>query len=471
MNIFKILPFLLLTFSTAYAQKTTTISFKIDGYTEGSVQLIGIFFDANYLADSAKIQPDGRIVFNSKEGGYEEGLFFLLLPDKNNIQFLAVNGENFKITARKNDLINSLKAENSIENELFFENQKYQVFLEQRFNNIAQGMKQVPAGSAEYSNLRKEQQRLIEERDNKMVELKQKYPNAFFTKFKIAGQNPRLRYSYRADGSLDSNQTMVNFRNDWWSDVDFTDKRIVRTPVYFNKLKKYITELTAQHHDSLIQSADFLIEKTLNNKDLYNVTVNWTAYSYKPGMAKIMDGDAVYSHIVLKYFTLEKADWIGQKVADITSLRKSASEMQASLIGMTGQDVRAENSKGEFKTIYGLKSKYTVVFIYNPDCEHCQEETPHLRKVYDQWKSRGLEVYSVAANAKSRDEWQKFAVKYGVNWTDVWDPELKSRFHEKYFVDITPECYLLDKDHKIIAKNIKPLQVAEILEREMKKNK
>ena len=117
MNISRILLFILLSFSSLCAQKTTVISFKIDGYTEGVAQLIGVYADANYLADTAKIGKDGRIDFASKTG-FSDGLFFLLLPDQKNIQFLIANGENFTLKTKKGDLINGMQVEKSLENHI-----------------------------------------------------------------------------------------------------------------------------------------------------------------------------------------------------------------------------------------------------------------------------------------------------------------------------------------------------------------
>ena len=76
--------------------------------------------------------------------------------------------------------------------------------------------------------------------------------------------------AYRPNGSVDSLATMDNYRKDWWNDVDFTDGRLMRTPVFFTKLKRYIQEFTVQHQDSLIASSDYLLDKTLANNDLFN---------------------------------------------------------------------------------------------------------------------------------------------------------------------------------------------------------
>ena len=373
--------------------------------------------------------------------------------------------------AEKGNFMNTLQAEQSLENKLFFENQRFQAHLEQRFNSVNSDMKKYLQSSAEFQNLKAMQQDLLKERETVLLKLKENYPNALFTKFKLAGQNPKYRFSYRPNGALDSVQTMINYREDWWNGFDFSEGRLVRTPVFFNKLKRYISEMTTQSPDSIVKSATTIIDKTLNNKELFKVAANWITYNHKPSVGKLMDCDAVYSQLILKYFTNENAEKLGVPLEDITSVRNTATAMLPSYIGKIGQDVSARNKNNELKSIYGLKSLLTVVYIYNPDCEHCQEETPKLRTVYDQWKSRGIEVYSIAANAKDREEWQGFAQKYGVNWTDVWDSQLSSRYHEKYYVDVTPEMYVLDKNHKIVAKNLKAFQLSEIFERELAKLK
>ena len=100
--------------------------------------------------------------------------------------------------------------------------------------------------------------------------------------------------------------------------------------------------------------------------------------------------------------------------------------------------------------------------LLRPDCEHCQDQTPVVRKVYDAWKSRGVEVFSIASQADEA-KWRAFGPKYGVNWTDVRDPDYQSRYPEKYYIDNTPEIYVLDKDKIIVAKNLKADQLPDIL--------
>ena len=57
----------------------------------------------------------------------------------------------------------------------------------------------------------------------------------------------------------------------------------------------------------------------------------------------------------------------------------------------------------------------------------------------------------------------------GMPFHNVFDFEQESQYHLKYHIDITPEIYVLDKDHKIIASNVSPEQLPEIFNREFDK--
>ena len=458
----------ILSLSTLYAQTKVSISINTEGYSTGTAKLVGVYADGNFLADTCVIAPNGSFRFNGGKEGYYEGFYYIVLPDNSNFPFLIANGENFSLKTKKGDFIGAMITEGSPENKLFFDNQKFQVSIDKRFNEAVSRSKTLIKGTPQYQATEKEMESIIAERDNDLTNLKKNHPTAFFTKFKLGGQNPKYRYEYNANGTMDTIKTLYNYRNDWWNDYDFTDQRLIRTPVFFNKLKKYLTEMVTQNPDSIIKYTNLLIDKTLINKEYFKMVANWTALQYKPGTTTLMDGEAVYSQIVLKYFTPELNNW--DAPADLKSLRKNAQDMRVSLIGMTGQDIRAVNANGVFKSLYDMKTAVTVLFIYNPDCEHCQAEAPEIRAFYDKWKPRGVGVYSIAANAKNQKEWFDFRAKYGVNWdTDVMDARLESRYHEKYYIDITPEIYVLDKNHKIIAKNLRPQQLAEVVERELAK--
>ncbi len=292
-----------------------------------------------------------------------------------------------------------------------------------------------------------------------------RYPNAFFTKFKLAGQNPDLVDIRDAKGEPDRAAQLQYFKAQFWDNVDLSDARLIYTPVIVNKLNKYIVDFTMQQPDSIIHWADIIIRKSMVNPEMFQFVSNYIALKYQPTKTKVMDGEAVYVHIIDKYFTKENAYWLDS--TELGKLRKKAWEMQASLLYKKGPDVISTDPYGQTKSIYGIKKPYVIVFMYDPKCDHCREETPKLRNFYAQWNDK-VEIFAIALNTNSKD-WNEFIDKFQVrDWTHVFDPTNKS-IYAKYWVDITPEMYVLNQDRKIIGKNLKTEQLQIVINRDMGK--
>jgi len=183
---------------------------------------------------------------------------------------------------------------------------------------------------------------------------------------------------------------------------------LLYTPVIANKLKRYINELTPQHPDSIISAASFLVNKSLTYPQYFQYFANWRAY-----------------------------------------------EMAASIVGKKGPNVTAKNPQGELKSLYDLKAPYLIVYMYNPDCEHCQEQTPKLVEFYKEWKNQ--------------QKWTDYIAKTGMTFTNVFDPTNKA-IYATYYVDQTPELYVLNPDRIIIGKNLKVNQIETIINRDKEGN-
>jgi thiol-disulfide isomerase/thioredoxin len=99
--------------------------------------------------------------------------------------------------------------------------------------------------------------------------------------------------------------------------------------------------------------------------------------------------------------------------------------------------------------------------MYNPECEHCQEETPQLKAFHDKNKKM-LGVFAIAIDTDDM-KWKNYIQKVGMqDFVNVHDPTNRS-IYAKYFVDKTPEMYVLDRDRTIIGKNLKTFQVEQLI--------
>jgi peroxiredoxin len=443
-------------------------SIQAEGVPQGTGYLVAFFCETQFIVDSAVVNASGEISFK-REQPYNPGIYVAVMPSQTaNIQFILDADQTFSLSTQAADPVNAMQVDGSLENELFYENLQFEANIQPRLDQVANAIRQAGPSSPEYSNFKAQQDALVAERKQHLQSLFEQAPNSLFTKFKKAGQNPDIQDVRKPDGTVDAQKQVDLYKQDFWNDVDFQDERLLYTPVIFNKLRRYMQQLTAQNPDAIISSADDLLQKVPPKSACYKFFTNWIAATFEPGTVSIMDAEAIYVHMVKNYFIAEKAFWL--EPAQVQGLQMRADEMSYSLVGQKGPNIKVPGVDGKIKELYDLKSDYIIVFMYNPDCDHCQEETPVLRNFYNGWKTQGVsvEVYAVAIDTEDA-LWKKFIQDYQIGeWVNVFDPTNRS-IYKTYFVDNTPELYVLNKDRVIIGKNLKPFQVPDVIRMDQQK--
>jgi peroxiredoxin len=434
---------------------------KVNGFVNGKVKLLGFYGDQNWVFDSTMADAQGNLRFKRDSAIYE-GMYFLAFPDQKYAQVLIGHEQQITLEFSKDDPVNTMIVQGSLDTELLYQNLKFEADIQKKFDAIKKKMDASTKGSPEYLAAEQEQNNTINERKAHVRSFKEKYPYAFFTKFKIAGQNPELRNVTLPDGKPNDQLQVYYYRNDFWNDVDFSDVRLLRTPVYWNKLKRYMKELTPQVTDSLIKYADIVTEKSKADKEIFKFTANWIALNYKE--TKVMGLEAVYVHMVDKYWTRDQAWWSDS--IEIAGLRREIGLMKPSLIGQTGQDLRAKNELGEYISMYDIKTPFIVLYIFSYECENCQEETPKLVKVMNDLKQKNVADLFTLGIEGTDEGWKAYIKKTGLspNFHNVFDLKQESKYPRKYHVDVTPEIYVLDKNHKIIGSNLHAEQIRQLIE-------
>jgi len=440
------------------------ITIEIENFPAGDAFLIGTHVDRNYRVDSTRIDANGRLHFKSSDA-YIPGLYFVVLPDGSNFQLLLDKDQTMSIKTNAQDYTSTTVVQGNIDTKLLHENFLYESNYRAQLDPINAQLKNHPDGSAQHKALKQQQKAIADQRDADLEKIFKQYPNTLFTSFKRAGQNPRVNDFYKSDGTPDYGKQIYDYRTSFWDNVDFDDERLLYTPVINNKLDKYILQLTTQNPDSIIRSVDFLVSKMLDKPAFYKFIVNKIALTFEPTKSTLMDAEKVYVHMLQNYFTKERAVW--SDAASIQGIQQRAFEMANSLTGNKGPDVSTTDVNGQVKSIYEMKADYLVVYLYTPTCEHCMEQTPKLINLYNKTKRSDLDVYSIAIDTNDK-EWRDYVKKTGMPFTAVFDPTNKS-IYAKYYVDITPEVYVLNKERIIIGKNLNVNQIEEVIRMDKEK--
>ena len=135
-------------------------------------------------------------------------------------------------------------------------------------------------------------------------------------------------------------------------------------------------------------------------------------------------------------------------------------------------------------SLYDVEAKFTAVLIWESTCGHCKKELPKYKELYKEWHPKGLEIYAIG-NDFEPEPWQEFVEEQEyTDWINVSDnplinaqdsastliyggvTTLKSlNFRTTFDVFATPKVFLLDKNKKIIGKQIGAEQMGDILSR------
>lgn len=438
------------------------VRIQLDENINGPCFIAGIFGKENYVTDSAKA-VNGLITV-SREEPFPAGMYYVLLPDKKKyVQLLLDKDQEFSMTSTVQNTVNDMQVDGSLDNSLYYQNLQFEAEHKKALKALK---KQIEATTNPTAKAELEQQKeaLIGRREAHVQQFEDEYPNTFFTRFKVSGKNPPVRQFFNSDGTENKTKQVYHYRKEFWDGFYFEDESMLRTPVFHNKLSRYLSKLTPQNGDSLVKYADFITRKTMHNKELFKYTANYIALEYKE--AKIMDWEKVYVHMVDNFFTQELAFWSDSVQA--WRLQEQIKTMRPSLMGMRGKNLSCTNLNGEKTALYDLKAPITVLFIYTTECDHCREQTPKLKAMYEQWKDKGVDVYALCID-QDVEAWKKFVAEFGLSWHNVIDPKMESRYGSKYHVDHTPEMYVLDENHTIVGKNLKAPQLPTIFERILSK--
>ena len=438
------------------------IQLHIKGFANDYVKLLTFAGEQRYIADSSLVDAKGNAIFKN-DSAYQQGMYFILFPDMKYAQMLVDKEQQFSLSFDKENPVGTMVVSTSIDNELLYKNLKFEAEMAPKFDSFQRILNLYANGSTDYNKTELEREKLVATRKAHIKWFADNYPNAFFTKFKLAGQNADIKYPKRADGSVDEELQSIYFINDYWKGYDFTDERMLYTPMYYNKLKKYI-DMLPQAADSLIKYADIVIDLSKANKELFKFTVNWIAMQYK--QPKVMGQDAFYVHLIEKYWTYDQAFWA--KDYEVDRLKQQAKLIKPSLIGNIGQNVTGNDETGKQISIYDITAPFTIVYLFSYDCENCKKESPKLVKFYNEWKNKGVDIFSICLDGEA-DKWKEYLTKNGMTFHNIFDPKNATGFGSKYHVDHTPQIYVLNKNHKIIGSNINSEQIPKIIEDELKK--
>lgn len=469
--------FLLICTATVLAAQGYRITAKYKAVPDGKLYLGYYFGTQKYVLDSALLQPNGEAVFAGAEkltGGLylivdpKKSIFFDLVIDKEQEFSVSIDSVNFTATAITGSQENNFLVAYKSASAFYYRNYQQQ-------QTALATAKTKQDSTVLLNRMNEANENMQRWRDSFVLQQPESYLSLLFRLLKepvynIAG----------AKTKQDTLAAFYKYKNEFWKDVSIADERLLRTPMFEQRLNRYFETAVYRQPDSLKLELDKFILYSRTNKTMFRYYINRFTNEYMN--PKYMGLDVVFLHLFEKYYLTNQVDWLEKKDRDLVFNR--AYSLYGNIIGEPAAELKLLDTLNKNVSLYAVKAPYTLVVFWDPDCGHCKEQVPKIDSLYRlRWKKQRIKLIGVLSDGAGNDEvkarevkvkWMDFIKTHQLNGWMHWYQTTQMRtaeqasqtpgFRQSYDVFQTPTIYLLDEQKRIIAKKINPEQVDEFLQ-------
>lgn len=451
--------------SPSYSQSNGyNIRMQVEGWKDTTVFLAYYSGESSHVKDTAHVNSSGSLSYQGKDP-LSQGVYFLASgKPKVTRLFEIVVGQTqtFSLATDTADYIGHMKVSGDLDNKLFFENM---VFIMERNKEVEPFIKLIQdstLGEDKKGEARKQFKRVNQEVLAFQERIINQHPQTLTARILKANRPIQIPDPpKRNDGSIDSTFQLRWYREHFFDNFDLADEAFIRMPrtIYKDKMNEYLDRLWAPQADTLKKALDNIISKAKKNKETYKYAVFQAVLKFQN--PEIMGLDEVFIYINDTYFATGEMDYWAN-----AQLRKNVSDqadrLRKSLIGQKGANLIMQDANFKPRALYDIKNKYTVLYIFDPDCGSCRKETPKLVDFYNK-RMFDLQVYAVSADT-SIVKMRNYIQEMGMKWITVNGPRTYvGPYQDLYDANTTPTLYVLDQDKNIIAKKIPAEKIGDFL--------
>lgn len=425
---------------------------KIKNLSDSILYFGDYYANSQYLLDSSFLNDDGVFIFK-KDALIPSGMYFFTTPKGKFFEvFIRPDKEDlkFEIEFDEKNFIKTFSIKGSPENQSFYE---YKKLLDSLHNNAYQIDTLLNLGMISKDKAMAEKERINRILESFKLSFVENNPDHSVSK--IAHSLQKIRFPKEPkDEKGNAVDSLTYYRIHYFDNMLFDWDGLARTPsnIFYNNFHFYFDTLLYGLPPSLINHyVDAFLEKTYNNKEIFKYAIWYLTQKYSK--SNILGHDIIYIHIVEKYYN-DDISWLS--TSSIEEEKKKALKLKNLLMGETAPELITKSINGEWVSLHSIPSDFTILAFWGPNCEHCQTEILSLYRYYiDNKEKYNIEVYAVNADLSSSIEWEQFIKKHELNlWINTSGKESNIDWEVVYDIYKTPMFFLLDKNKKILGKNL-----------------
>ena len=447
---------------TAFGAGAQTYSFKfrLDGIEDSMLYIGSHFRDETTLADSARRSSDGSYTFKGSRK-WNRGIYAIVRQDRTKQigDFAIDESRKFTIIADAKLSPASVTVNGCLSNQQMFNYMATVQEARKEADKIRERMKN-PDTKAQAEQ---EEKALVERMDRYDATIRHpKKPMVFFD---------LVNACENADVPDSVENKAYYYRAHYWDKLFGTDGRKLRaegyallnSPQLFNKMNYFFFNIIYHaDSDTICKEIDQLMARMDGDTALQRYVLDFITPKYFRS-TKNIGWDAVWCHIASQYYLAGKCPWATE--GTLHNMCYNYNRIKQSLIGAHGQelwmlDTTQTDAPEHWISSHRFPEKYVILWFWDPDCHHCQEQSAQLKVLYDSLLTapdRRFEVYAIGYESDVA-KWVKYVRDHEFHFVNVGGPNVNIDYQEAYNVHGAPTMIILNEKRDIIMNKVLPVK-------------
>ncbi len=433
------------------------IDIELKNY-KGDTVIIGNYYADRQLVRDTISGNKGKFEFEGIDT-LKPGVYFVLLPEDNNFMQFFVDGVDNQFEMRWDVKSNGdISFNGSEDNEAFADYMKFLAKKRPEADKYRNRLMVADSTGIQDEDAQKQLDKIDLEVTSKQKELVAEKPGSVSARF--------IKSSFQVDipefeGEDAKLKTYRFYKNHYFDNVDLGDSVNLRTPYLHQRVDYYLEKLTPQDPDSIIVSIDYLLTEMEPAHETWKYYLSYFLNKY--AKMKIVGYDAVYVHLIDKYYRTGRAYWVSEE--NLVKMKDQADKFRNILIGEKFPDIttyKADSLKTPVR-LWDVESEYTILLFWAHDCGHCTKSMPAIVEFYEEYESKGVTLISVCTKGGKKtkpciDAVPKKNMQKFINTFDEYQ-----RYRQIVAIPSTPKIFILDKDKNILIKDIPSKELKSIM--------